>query len=140
MVQLTKLEALHLRARAALLLATQRPAQRRSLVKFALADAAKIEKEDMPWSNPLAALVRAGAAMVEGEAARALPLLEAAIAGLDSADMALYATAARYRRGHLLGGDAGRALAAEADAWLAKQGVVNRPRMVGMLAPGFPVG
>jgi len=140
MVQLTKLEALHLRARAALLLAMQRPAQRKSLLKAALADAAKIEKEDMPWSNPLAALLRAGAAMIEGDSMRALPLLEVAITGLDGANMALYATAARYRRGHLLGGDAGRMLVVEAEQWLTKQGVVNRARMVGMLAPGFPEG
>ncbi len=140
MVQLTKLEAWQLRARAALLLATQRPEQRRSLLKSALADAAKIQKEEMPWSNPLAALLRAGAAMIEGDAARARTLLEAAIAGLDGANMSLYAAAARYRRGYLLGGDEGRMLAVEADQWLAKQGVVNRPRMVGMLAPGFLEG
>ena len=140
MVQLTKLEALHLRARAALLLATQQPAQRRALLKSALADTVKIEKEAMPWSNPLAALLRAGAAMIEGEPARARPLLQEAITGLDRANMALYAAAARYRRGHLLGGDEGRRLVVEAEQWLTKQGVVNRAKMVGMLAPGFPEG
>ena len=138
MVQLTKLEALHLRARAALMLATQRPSRRKAMLKSALADAAKIEKEEMPWSSPLAALLRAGAASIDGEKARALLLLQEAITGLDSADMALYAAAARYHRGNLLGGDEGQRIAAAADQWLAQQGVVNRPRMVGMLAPGFP--
>ena len=140
MVQLTKLEATHLRARAALMLAVQRPVQRKAMLKSALADAAKIEKEEMPWSNPLAALLRAGAAMIEGDRAQVLSLLQSAIVGLDAADMALYAAAARYRRGHVLGGEEGEKLAATADEWLAKQGVVNRPRMVGMLAPGFPDG
>jgi hypothetical protein len=140
MVQLTKLEATHLRARAALMLAVQRPAQRKAMLKSALVDAAKIEKEEMPWSNPLAALLRAGAARIEGEQAQALTLLDQAITGLDAANMALYAAAARYRRGHLLGGEEGKKVAAAADEWLAKQGVVNRPRMVGMLAPGFPDG
>ena len=108
------------------------------MLKSALADAAKIEKEEMPWSSPLAALLRAGAASIDGEKARALLLLQEAITGLDSADMALYAAAARYHRGNLLGGDEGQRIAAAADQWLAQQGVVNRPRMVGMLAPGFP--
>ncbi|MEO5729831.1 MAG: serine/threonine-protein kinase PknK, partial [Byssovorax sp.] len=137
-VQLTKLEATHLRARAALLLATQRPSQRKAMLKSALADAVKIEKEEMPWSSPLAALLRAGAASIDGAKGRALLLLQEAITGLESADMALYAAAARYRRGNLLGGDEGQRIAEAADQWLAKQGVVNRPRMVGMLAPGFP--
>ncbi len=140
MVQLTKLEATHLRARAALMLAVQRPAQRKAMVKSALADAAKMEKEEMPWSNPLVALLRAGAAMIEGDRAQALSLLQRAITGLDDASMALYAAAARYRRGRLLGGEEGDRLAASADQWLANQGVVNRLRMVGMLAPGFPEG
>ncbi len=98
----------------------------------------KIEAEEMPWSRPLVALLRAGAAQIEGEKERALILLQGAIIGLESANMALYAAAARYRWGHLRGGDEGKAVAAAADQWLAKQSVVNRPRMVGMLAPGFP--
>ena len=138
MVQLTKLEAWHLRARAALLLATQRPSRRKELLKTVLADAVKIEEEEMPWSRPLVALLRAGAAQIEGEKERALLLLQGAIIGLESANMALYAAAARYRWGNLRGGDEGKAVAAAADQWLAKQSVVNRPRMVGMLAPGFP--
>jgi hypothetical protein len=51
--------------------------------------------------------------------------------------MALYAAAARYRRGKLLGGDAGRALEDAARSWMAGQGVVNPARMVALHAPGF---
>ena len=50
--------------------------------------------------------------------------------------MRLHAAAARRRLGGLIGGEAGRALVAEADAWMAGQ-VRNPPRTTAMLAPGF---
>jgi eukaryotic-like serine/threonine-protein kinase len=140
MVQLTKLEALHLHARAALLLATQKPAQKKALLKVALSDAQKIEKEDMPWSNPLSALLRAGVAAAEGDGDRAVPLLHAAGVGLDRANMSLYASAARYQRGRLLKGEEGRTLREQAEAALGRQGVKNLGKMVRMLAPGFAEG
>jgi len=137
MVQATKLESLQLRARAALMLAVSGGGDRKALLRAAAQDAGKIEKERARWSTPLAALVRAGVAAAEGDAARALGLLDAAAAGCEAADMALFAAAARYRRGQILGGDEGRALRDQADAWMAGEGVFNRERMVNMLAPGF---
>jgi hypothetical protein len=50
--------------------------------------------------------------------------------------MALFAAAARRCRGELLGGEAGRALVAEADAWMAAQSIRDPDRMARMLAPG----
>ncbi|HZF48566.1 MAG TPA: AAA family ATPase [Polyangiaceae bacterium] len=137
MVQLTKLEALQLRARAALMLAEGRPSDRESLCREAARDARSIEGEAMPWSDPLTALLRAGIAFTRGDADRALSELEQAEAGLVAADMGLYAAAARYRRGKLLGGDEGRALEDAARSWMAGQGVVNVERMVALHAPGF---
>ena len=61
--------------------------------------------------------------------------LDAAIAGLDAADMPLFAAAARWRRGELQGGDAGRAERGRAEEWLLERGIVNPARMVPMLAP-----
>jgi hypothetical protein len=52
--------------------------------------------------------------------------------------MNLFAAAARRRLGQLLGGNCGQALIAQADAWMAGQGIVNPARMTAMLAPGFP--
>jgi hypothetical protein len=51
-------------------------------------------------------------------------------------DVALYAAAARRRRGELLGGDEGRELIASADAAMRAQNVVNPARMTAALVPG----
>jgi len=50
--------------------------------------------------------------------------------------MALFATAARRARGEVLGGETGRALVAEADAWMTAQSIRRPDRMARMLAPG----
>jgi hypothetical protein len=52
--------------------------------------------------------------------------------------MHLYAACARRRRGQLLGGDAGRRLVEEADAWMSGQAIRRPDRMADLLAPGFP--
>jgi hypothetical protein len=53
------------------------------------------------------------------------------------ATLRLYAAAARRRQGELLGGHKGRQLVAEANSWMAGQGVVRPERMTAMLVPGF---
>lgn len=55
-----------------------------------------------------------------------------------SADLGLYAAAARRRLGQLTDGAAGRDLIAAADEWMTSQGVKNPVRMTAMLAPGVP--
>jgi hypothetical protein len=50
--------------------------------------------------------------------------------------MGLYAAAARYRLGALLGGDAGGATQREAARWMTGQGVVAPAAMAAMLVPG----
>jgi eukaryotic-like serine/threonine-protein kinase len=138
LVQLTSLEALHLRARAALAASTLAGSDRKSLCRRAEADASKIAKEKMAWSDPLCALLRAGIANVLGELDTAVHNLEVATAGLEAADMALYGAAAHYRAGQLDGGDRGSALMSAAVGWFERQGVANPKRMIAMLAPGFP--
>ena len=93
-------------------------------------------RERTHWGDPLALLLRAGAAATRGESSRAVPLLESAEAGLLAAEMALHAAAARRRRGELIGGETGRGLVAATDAWMAGQSIKNPERMVAMLAPG----
>ncbi len=45
------------------------------------------------------------------------------------------AAAARRVRGRLLGGDAGRALVAQADQWMSSQGIRNPDRMTALFIP-----
>ena len=62
-------------------------------------------------------------------------LFEAAAEGFDRHGMAMHAAAARRRLGMLLGGDAGDALVAAADAQMTAQGVVDPVRFTAMFAP-----
>src|SRR5262249_39810241 len=97
MCQLTLLEALHLRARAALAAAIQPASDGAALPAGAEADAKKMISEKMKWSTPLAELLLAGVAACRGDSAGAIARLEVAATGLDEADLALYAIAARHR-------------------------------------------
>jgi hypothetical protein len=56
---------------------------------------------------------------------------------LKSADMALYAAAARRRLGELLAGDEGRQLIDYSAAWMTKQGIKNPAAVSNLMAPGF---
>jgi hypothetical protein len=110
--------------------------ERHALVDGVERHARAILRERTRWGDPLAWILRAGAAATAGDAERALRSLEAAEAGFTTAEMALHAAAARRRRGELVGGDVGRDLVASVDAWMAGQNVRNPERMTAMLAPG----
>ena len=92
----------------------------------------------MPWSNPIALLLEAGVASLEGRHAAALRCLEDAAAQFDRAEMALYAAVTRRRISTLRQDDRGRQLGEQADAWMAAQHVRNADGLTRMLAPGFP--
>ena len=55
----------------------------------------------------------------------------------DQLDMAGWATAGKRRLGALLGGEEGRELVAQADAWFEAQGVVNTARFARFHFAGF---
>ena len=112
------------------------PRECADLLRGAEAHARAILREKTHWGDPLAHLVRAGAASTRGETERALGLLESAETGFATADMALHLAATRRRRGELLGGDTGRGLVAAADAWMSGQAIKSPERMTAMLAPG----
>ena len=137
-VQNVRIEAWHLRARAALAAAAESPDERPRLLREAGRDARRIRKEKMAWSDPLADLILAGVAALRGDAEGAARRCAAAAHGFDGADMALYAAATRRRHGRLVGGDEGRTLVAAADAWMTGQKIKNPARWTAMLAPGFP--
>jgi hypothetical protein len=126
------------RGRAALATAWSRPSERWARLRLARRDARALRREHAEWSQPIAALLEAGIAMVDADdERRARALLEEAAAGFDGVDMALHAAAARRCLGAIVRGEEGGALVEAADAWMASEGIVSPARMTAMLAPGF---
>ncbi|XXX81277.1 AAA family ATPase [Sorangium sp. So ce134] len=137
--QQLRIEALHVRARCALGAASAaRGLARERWLWAAARDARRIGRARARWSEGLAHLLAAGIAAVRGDRETAAQLACEAARGCEAAHMGLYAAAARRCLGALVQGDRGRRLVAEADAWMASQGVLNPPRMTAVLAPGFP--
>jgi hypothetical protein len=136
-VQSVRIQTWQVRAKSALALAEKDPTRRRALLAIVSADAGRIEGERAVWSNPIAALLRAGAANVSGDAIRAAALLDQAAAGFDAVEMKLQATAARAALGAVMGGDEGRALRDQANGWFLSETVREPDRMIAMVAPGF---
>jgi hypothetical protein len=136
-IQLVRIEAVQLRARATLALAEEvHGKERQRLLARAEADARRLSAERMAWSDPLAALVRAGVAHLRGEPERAAVELSAAVSGFDAADMGLHAEVARLAHGRLVGAAEGRAQVAAALAWLHNERIAAPDRVLGTLAPG----
>jgi eukaryotic-like serine/threonine-protein kinase len=132
-IQVLRIEAMQLQARAAL--ATAR--RRNHRLQVAKRMARQIANEHMRWADPFVCLVRAGIEHQRGETAKAVTQLTEAVAAFDLADMHLYAAAARRRLAEELGGDRGRQLRDDADAWMLDQKIKNPALMTRMLAPGF---
>ena len=101
--------------------------------------ARRIERiRGLPIAAPHGWLIRAAVAHQEGRAAEAIGYLERAEAAFETAGMALYAAAARRRRGELIDGDPGRDLVTAADAAMGERGVRAMPeRFAEVYAPGF---
>ena len=108
------------------------------LLRQADRGAARLERLGVAAASAFGLLIRAGVSAVHGDQPGALRQLNAAEEASRAADMGLHAAVARRRRGELLGGDEGRTLVAEAEAWMALEGVKNPARMCAALAPGFP--
>jgi hypothetical protein len=94
-------------------------------------------REAMPWTAPLAAILEACLANVEGDVSRAERALRLAIERGGVAEMTLHADAARFKLGALLGGEEGTAMAQQARDALKAQGVRVPERYVRMLLPGY---
>ena len=109
----------------------------RPLLRVAEKSARRLDRQQLPWTSALAQLIKAGVASVRGDAVRAERLLADAAERFESADMDLFAASARRHLGQLRGGDEGRALVEQADAWMRTQSIVNPSRMASCLAPGF---
>jgi hypothetical protein len=133
-VQNIRVEAHHLRARCAM--AEAKATGNTKLLSIASTSAQKIKKEKKPWALAIAELVDASVSAIRGDAGAA-PMLESAEKSLVAADMHLYAAVVRYRRGQLVGGDAGKTLADAARAELETLGAHNPHRIADMIVPGI---
>jgi hypothetical protein len=136
-VQVLRVESLYLRARCALAMAARRRRSRRFL-SIARAGARRIARERMPWSDPIALLLRAGIAYLEGSTSLAVRYLHDAADRFDRADMNLYAAVTKRRIGALEDDPLGRGHQRQAEEWMAAQHIKNPAAMTRMLAPGFP--
>jgi hypothetical protein len=136
-IQYIRVEAEWLRARCLIAAAGEAAGDaRRALVRRAARGARRLAGERLPWADPMAAATRAAIAWIEGDVDGARTGLERAAAGFAAADMPLPAAAVRARLGRLLGGDAGAALLAAAEADVCACGVVAPARMIALYAPG----
>ena len=133
--QLVYLESAHLRARAAVAAVAVGEAPERTLA-LAEREARRIEREAMPWSNPLAELIRASIAALRGDTREAVGRLASAETGFEAVDEGLHAAVARARRGELLGGEKEEKLLAEAKAWMSTERIVKPAHICRLVAPG----
>jgi len=136
-VQHTRVETANWRARCALALAARGEGARR-MQGVALEEAQRIDREQMPWSNPFATLIRATVAYQQGDGAGATAGLIAATEGFTSAQMHMHAAACRSRLSMLVGGDHGETLRAQVERFMTDQDVRNATAFLRVLAPGFP--
>jgi hypothetical protein len=135
-VQHMRAQTLFVRGRSALAsieqqtgVAAQRLAEVRRLAQ-------SLETECMGWTAPLAAILFAGAASVEGDARGAAAFLRSAVEHAEAAHMSGHASAARYQLGRLLGGDEGAALVTAAEGVMTAQGIRVPARFASALVPG----
>jgi tetratricopeptide (TPR) repeat protein len=136
-LQILRIEAMHLKARAALASARDNPARARQRLQVAESIARRISKERMPWATPLANLLYAGVAYQRNDLAEANANLSEALNGFEVADMHLYAAATRRRLGEVMGGQRGEHLVEEAARWMRSQKIRNPAALTRMLVPGF---
>jgi eukaryotic-like serine/threonine-protein kinase len=129
-IQSVRIEASYLRARVALASGVD-PAR----IAIARAAARSLEREGAAWARALALVVRAQIAAATGACEAALDGLERAERACATADMALFASALRLRRGELHGGAAGAAWAAEAIAAMREQAIAAPEAMARMVCP-----
>ncbi len=134
-IQYIRIESYVNRALAALAFASSAPQRKDQLLRSAVADAARIEREKVMWAQPFGDLIRGRAATLRGEPEAALHHMASAETGFSRAGMQMLVAASRRRRGQLISGDEGRDLVANADARMKAQDILNPERLAGMLAP-----
>jgi hypothetical protein len=107
------------------------------LLRTAEAMARRLDGQRVNWSRVFAKAVRAGSASVRKDAETAARRLGEAAAMAEGEGLRLIAACARRHLGRLRGGDEGRALVEQADAWMDGQAIRNPARMAQAMIPGF---
>jgi serine/threonine protein kinase/tetratricopeptide (TPR) repeat protein len=138
-IQILRIDAMHLQARAALASAAG-STEKAFRLRMAERLAQQIAKERVAWASPFVTVIRAAIAWQRGESSNATRLLSEAVKGFDLSDLGLYAAASRRRLGETIAGDRGRELIAEADAWMAHQNIQNPMKITRTMTPGFDAG
>jgi hypothetical protein len=133
-VESSRMEAHSLRGRAALAAAHGDGNARDKLLAVVEEQARAFDKARLRHTRGQAQLLRAGAAATRDDRARALVLLDEAVAACAAGDLALHAAAARYRRGQLAGDERLRDAGLD---FLRRQRVRAPARFFAMIAPGF---
>ncbi len=95
----------------------------------------RAERERAPWVHALAGLARAGIARCRGDHEDALARLRQARAACEAADMTLFAAAAGWAAGAIVGGDEGAGLARDGANAIAAH--VRRPEMFARVLLGW---
>ena len=136
-VSLPRIDALSVRGRLALAVAAKSPGRRAELLNHADKQARLLAKEARSDATVHALLLQAGSAALRGQREAALGLLDGVAEAAREPAMALYAATALYRKGELLGGDAGPAVTEQACATMRTRGVAAPGRWAALYAPGF---
>jgi eukaryotic-like serine/threonine-protein kinase len=127
----------HLRARAGIAQARRDRDERELLLRDAADSGAKLASISVPYAAGWGHAARAGVDALRGDRERAIQRLEQAEASFYEGEMTLYAAAARYQLGRLLGNARGRELRTHAQEWFEAQGVKRPANYISMLLPGF---
>lgn len=144
-VSVRRVEAVTIRAKAALAALRASPAEFSHLTTIIEQDIAQLEREGagQPAQAPArrhliaeAALLRAGLSTCRGDAAEAARLLDVALSCFEGVGMKLSAVAVRRLRG-LRAGTSGAKAVAQADALLAMQNIKDGDAWLRVIAPGL---
>jgi hypothetical protein len=106
----------------------------RRLLADARSCARAIHAEGVTWSRCFSELIEAGVAWRKRRPEQAVGHLERAEAYATTTGMVMHQAVARYRRGQIIGGDAGYELKARALAYMQDEGIRCPERMLDMLS------
>jgi serine/threonine protein kinase len=134
-VEVVAIEALHLRARAAL--AAFDETTDAKFLDLAERDARRLARWPAPWGRAVAALVLGAVQAARGDLRGAEQTLRRALQAFLELRMKLWAAAALRRIGELAGDEEGAERAREANAAARSEGVMDPSAWFRMLAPGF---